>query len=78
MEEISTKYEDDNKTFHVEHIVLKEYPEIVCFESIHILHVVVSYFVILLLLFLNVIMIKCFYESRINRSFVAKYVCVVL
>ena len=49
------------------------FPEVVCFQGIHILHVTLSYFMILLLLLMCYVITCCCYESRLGRTSVSRY-----
>jgi cytochrome b subunit of formate dehydrogenase len=48
------------------------FPEVQCFQGIHILHVSLSYIVIVVFLIVTYIITCCFYESRLGKSPVAK------
>jgi hypothetical protein len=48
------------------------FSEIQCFQGIHILHVTLSYFMIVLLLLLCYLITSCGYESRLGKSPIAR------
>jgi hypothetical protein len=49
-----------------------KFPEVQCFQGIHILHVTLSYIIIIIFLIVTYIINCCFYESRLGKSPIAK------
>lgn len=54
-------------------LVHSVYGEVKCFDSIHILHAVLSYVIIIIFVLLTVLSIKLYYENRYTKDPTAKY-----
>lgn len=62
----------DNPKYQDGKLRHSRFPEVECFQGIHILHVTLSYIVILIFLIVTYIITCCFYESRLGKSPIAK------